>query len=226
MGDEFQIGHRSRLREKFLKDQKAIADYELLELLLYYSIPVRDTKKLAKELLQKNHNSLKEILYSNEAVDGVLGVGDKTKSFLLAIRELINRMQYQEIKEKTYKITSFKDLETFFKDFVGYDDVESLGVIFLDGEHKVIEVEKIFKGTTSKVSIYPREMIKSVLKYNSSAVVLFHNHPGFADIFPSKQDITTTNELINALKVVDVALLDHIIVSKNGILSMKKEKYF
>lgn len=115
--------------------------------------------------------------------------------------------------------------------FVRHDDIEKMYCIFLDAKNKIIKIEKLFSGTISTASVYPREIVKRVLELKSTAIILSHNHPS-GDITPSSSDFMITAQIHSALTSIDVALHDHLIVGKdfysfaeNGFLEKMKQKY-
>lgn len=96
---------------------------------------------------------------------------------------------------------------------------EAFGMLFLDSQHRLIAYETMFRGTLTQTSVYPREVVIQALAHNAAAVVLTHNHPSGA-VVPSKADETLTQTLKNALALVDIRVLDHVVVSGNKATSM------
>jgi len=138
------------------------------------------------------------------------------------------------IKEssKGNRISNSQEVYNILKPFyASQDDVEKMYCIFMDAKNKIIKIEKLFSGTISTASVYPREIVKRVLELKSTAIILSHNHPS-GDITPSSSDFMITAQIHSALTSIDVALHDHLIIGKdfysfarNGFLEKTKQKY-
>lgn len=123
------------------------------------------------------------------------------------------------------KLCSSDDVKDYFVLHLGLYEYEVFGVLYLNSQNKVIAFEELFRGTINELSVYPREIVKQVLHYNAAKVILVHNHPS-GDTKPSPLDIAVTYKIKNALALIDVNVLDHFIVAKNCIISMREEQNF
>jgi len=207
-------GHRSRIREKYLKNGlNGFLEYEILELLLTYSLPRRDVKALAKELLDKFGN-LHGVLYGDKtALYEIAGIKDNTYVLFQLIKD-INRFIYKENKLVGNKMSGTEELLKYLNLEMCNLKVEEFKVIFLDTQNVILDIKTLFQGTLDKSHIYPRELVKEVFAKNAKSVIFVHNHPS-GNITPSKADISFTNNMRFLLKELEINLLDHIIIG-NG----------
>lgn len=217
-------GHRERIREKYIKNGiKAFQEYEILELLLTYAIPRKDTKELAKNLLKKFGN-IENLLKANEEdLLNVEGIGPSSISFLKLIGELPNLLYENTLRSSD--IISIKSKDTLLKylrSAIAYENVEKFCVLYLSTANELIACEEKSCGTIDKSAVYPREIYKDVIKYNAKAVVLAHNHPS-ESIKPSKSDLEVTKEIAKGLENFDAVLLEHIIITKSSYFSFLEE---
>ena len=214
------LGHRARLRERFLGPTgEALPDYELLELILFSARPRGDVKPLAKELLKK-FESLAGLIHADEAaLRQVDGVGDAVVAALKTIRVATQRLIKSEIKDQTI-IQSWTALMDYCKLAMGNNKVEEFRVLFLNHRHVLIADEVMQRGTVNHTPVYPREIVKRALELSASAIILLHNHPS-GDATPSKADIDITKKIIDAAATVGVSVHDHVIITATGHYSFK-----
>ena len=215
-------GHRKRLLDKFGNYPDSLHDYELLEAILFFSIPQKDTKPIAKKIFEQ-YKTFDEIILNVEKLEKIEGVGERTTQYFLLIKKLLEKITRAKVVDQYYQIESPETVVNYLKEKVAGYDFETFGVVFLDGENKIIEVKELFKGTIDKVVVHSRELIKEILEEEACSIILYHNHPKFINLEPSKADISLTNKIKKSISIIDVELLDHIIVSYSGFLSMKKE---
>lgn len=214
------IGHRQRLKDRFAKEPKSLADYELLELILGYAIPRKDLKPLAKELLSRA-KSLTELLFHD--ISEVDGVGKHTEILLMAIKEYCDRCNKEIIKIKSKKLATAIAVYNFLKYTIALGQKESFVAIYLNSRQYLIEYEIMNTGTVNSAPVYPREVTEKALKVGACYVVIAHNHPS-GENEPSTDDIVITKQVKKALTTVEIKLLDHVIVSKTGYYSLRKNK--
>lgn len=222
-------GHRERVRKKFLENGfNGLEDYEVLELLLFYVIPRKDTKAIAKELI-KRFKTLANILKADTLeLKTVNGLGDVAITFLKmmgALPEKIyeDKLKNQKlIKDDKNKITDKEVLLSFLRNKIGYEDVEKFYVIYLSSSNEVIAFEESSSGTLDRSSIYPREIYKRVIMENAKSIIIAHNHPS-GNTCPSKCDIDITNEIAKGLKNFGALLLEHIIITRDSYFSFLEE---
>ncbi len=213
-------GHRGRLREKFrTKGADALADYELLELILFRSIPRRDIKPLAKQLLN-DFGSLAEILGATPSrLSSVNGLGESVVSDLKLIHAAANTMNAEKIRDRTL-LGSWSSVLDYCRTTMAFSEIEQFRILFLDKKNFLITDEVQQTGTVDHTPVYPREVAKRALELSSSAILLVHNHPS-GDPTPSTADIEMTKTIINTLEPLGVAVHDHIIIARDGHASLK-----
>ena len=206
MSEKDNQGHRERIKEKFLKNGiDGFAEYEILELLLTYCIPRKDTKPIAKELLNK-FKSLDNIFKADfDKLFAIDGLGKNSIAFLKLIGDLPSIIYKDDLRNK-----------------IGYEEKEKFYVIYLSSSNEVIEFEENSVGTLDRSSVYPREIYKKVINLNAKSIILAHNHPS-DNITPSKSDIELTNEIAKGLKNFGALLIEHIIITKNSYFSFLEE---
>ena len=229
MNEKNNQGHRERIKEKFLKNGiDGFAEYEILELLLTYCIPRKDTKPIAKELLNK-FKSLDNVFKADfDKLSAVDGLGKNSIAFLKLIGDLPSIIYKDELKNKklvdkeTLKISNKDILLKYLRNKIGYEEIEKFYVLYLSSSNEVIEFEENSVGTLDRSSVYPREIYKKIINLNAKSVILAHNHPS-DNITPSKCDIELTNEIAKGLKNFGALLIEHIIITKNSYFSFLEE---
>ena len=229
MNEKDSQGHRERIKEKFLKNGiDGFAEYEILELLLTYCIPRKDTKPIAKELLNK-FKSLDNIFKADfDKLSAIDGLGKNSIVFLKLIGDLPSIIYKDELKNKklvdkeTLKISNKDILLKYLRNKIGYEEIEKFYIIYLSSSNEVIEFEENSVGTLDRSSVYPREIYKKVINLNAKSIILAHNHPS-DNITPSKSDIELTNEIAKGLKNFGALLIEHIIITKNSYFSFLEE---
>ena len=222
-------GHRERIREKFLNNGiDGFAEYEILELLLTYCIPRKDTKPIAKELLNK-FKSLDNVFKADlDKLSVIDGLGKNSVAFLKLIGDLPSIIYKDDLKNKklidkeTLKISNKDILLKYLRNKIGYEEIEKFYVLYLSSSNEVIEFEENSVGTLDRSSVYPREIYKKIINLNAKSVILAHNHPS-DNITPSKCDIELTNEIAKGLKNFGALLIEHIIITKNSYFSFLEE---
>ena len=229
MSEKDNQGHRERIKEKFLKNGiDGFAEYEILELLLTYCIPRKDTKPIAKELLNK-FKSLDNIFKADfDKLFAIDGLGKNSIAFLKLIGDLPSIIYKDELKNKklidkeTLKISNKDILLKYLRNKIGYEEIEKFYVLYLSSSNEVIEFEENSVGTLDRSSVYPREIYKKIINLNAKSIILAHNHPS-DNITPSKCDIELTNEIAKGLKNFGALLIEHIIITKNSYFSFLEE---
>ena len=229
MNEKDNQGHRERIKEKFLKNGiDGFAEYEILELLLTYCIPRKDTKPIAKDLLNK-FKTLDNVFKADfDKLSVIDGLGNNSIAFLKLIGDLPSIIYKDELKNKklvdkeTLKILNKDILLKYLRNKIGYEEIEKFYVLYLSSSNEVIEFEENSVGTLDRSSVYPREIYKRVINLNAKSIILAHNHPS-DNITPSKSDIELTNEIAKGLKNFGALLIEHIIITKNSYFSFLEE---
>ena len=217
-------GHRERLRKRYIKSGlEGFNDYEVLELLLTYSIARKDVKPIAKELIEK-FGTIDEIAKSDvKSLLEVDGIGEGSAVFLKLIGDIALILYREKIEDKDIlTIKSKNSLLSYLRGEIGYSPREEFKILFLDSSNKLIASEILFYGTIDKSAIYPREIVERVIKNRAKSVIFAHNHPS-GSISPSKKDIELTQYMYDSLKLLEIRLLDHIIITKNSYFSFLEE---
>lgn len=212
-------GHRSRLRERFMKAGGSLADYELIELLLMAAMPRRDVKPIAKDLL-KRFGSFAGVLNANlQSLVETNGIGEAAAVSLLAVREAAVRLLQDDVMDQPI-LSNWQSLMDYCRAAMGHGKTEQFRILFLNSRNVLMADELQQEGTVDHTPVYPREVIKRALDLGASALILVHNHPS-GDPTPSQADIEMTRDLQAAGVKLDIALHDHIVVSKSGNTSFK-----
>lgn len=218
------LGHRQRLRTRFLiSEGKDMADYEFLEFLLTMSIPRRDVKPLAKQLVKRFGSFAGVINADNNELLSFPGLKESSLALLKAVKEAALRLQWQNLNAADVPVLNNWDLVLdYCRSKIGYSTVEQFMVVYLNSKLRLIGEDIEQRGSLNQVSIHPREVIKAAIDRGAGAIVLVHNHPSGV-VKPSGQDIALTQMIYEAGRLVDVDVLDHLIVSKDNVYSFAKE---
>jgi DNA repair protein RadC len=213
-------GHRQRLRERFLKGgPQAVADYELLEMVLYAAIPRADTKPLAKRLLAHFGGFAKLAHASPNELARVGGMGEAAIAAIKTIHAAAERLLKEEASNGPV-IQSWTALLDYCRVCMGHRKIEEFRVLFLNNKHALIADEVQQTGTVNHAPVYPREVVKRALDLSASAIILAHNHPA-GDPTPSKEDIQITKQIVAAAAALGLAVHDHLIIAGSKHYSFK-----
>ena len=213
-------GHRDRLRQRF-RDQgaAALADYELLELLLFRILPRRDTKPIAKALMAR-FGTLPEVLGAPpHLLSEIDGIGETAAQELKVIAAIAQRMLKGEISRRQL-LGSWQAVLDYCRAAMAFETREQFRVLFLDKKNVLIADEVQQTGTVDHTPVYPREVMRRALELSASALILVHNHPS-GDPTPSRADIEMTRTIVETGKPLGIAVHDHIIIGKQGHASLK-----
>jgi len=213
----------ARPREKLIaRGAAALADAELLALLLRTGVAGKNVLQLAQELLD-HFGGLSGLLQAGaDDLKVIKGMGgDSKRAELIAVLELARRAMAERLKERAV-FDSPGAVKEYLQMHIGSRPYEVFAVLFLDAQHRLIVLEELFRGTLAQTSVYPREVVMRALHHNAAAVVLSHNHPS-GSIEPSRADESLTQTLRAALSLIDVRVLDHVIVSAGQSFSMAEK---
>ncbi|WP_420861842.1 RadC family protein [Algirhabdus cladophorae] len=214
--------HRKRLRERFLVGgAPAMPDYELLELILFRSIPRCDVKPVARRLLDTFGDFNRVLAAPIERLMEVRGVGDAVAVDFKVLEAATHRMARARILQKPV-LSSWDALLDYCHTAMSHRETEHFRVLYLDRKNVLVEDEEQGKGTVDHVPVYPREIMKRALEINASALILVHNHPS-GDPTPSEADITVTHQIQDAASALGITLHDHLIIGKSQELSFRTE---
>jgi DNA repair protein RadC len=214
------IGHRARLRSKFDQAQgKGLADYELLELLLFLALPRGDTKPLAKSLLEK-FGSLAALAKADaKLILETPGVGASVLHVIQLMQAMITNILQHKMMEKPV-LASWQSVLDYCKASMSYDQREAVRLLFLDRKNKIIADEVQQTGTVDHAPLYPREVVKRALELGASALIIVHNHPS-GDPTPSRGDVDMTLKVQEAARHLGIEVHDHLIIGKGRHSSLK-----
>ena len=214
-------GHRQRLRERFLAGPASLADYELLELLLTYALPRRDTKPIAKAMLARLGSMADVLAAQPEDLRRVEGLGQGTELFWKLLQECRARADQQPPKARI-SLSHPSVVANMAMSRLGLLKVEEFWVALVDAKLRLISWEQVSKGTVGHAPVYVREVLKLGLERQAHGIFLVHNHPG-GDPRPSREDVAITQELIQGAQAVGLRVLDHLIVTQNDYSSLQQE---
>jgi DNA repair protein RadC len=222
MSSKSQEGHRKRLRNKFLRSGTAgFHDYEIVELLLTLGTPRKDCKQQAKEAMRK-FKTLRGVLEAPlEELQEIKGIGPHNVFGIKLIQEIARKFLKDKILERPICKSAREVFEYLYHSMRDLKK-EVFKVIFLDSRNQIIEISTLFEGTLNASSIYPREVIKTALKFNSVSLIFVHNHPS-GDPFPSVHDKTVTENLVFASRAMELNVWDHIVIGDNRYFSFAEE---
>lgn len=216
------LQHRKRLRERFQKaGAEGLHDYELLELLLTYAIPRKDVKPIAKELI-KRFGSLSGVLDADQKeLEAMSGLGPISATLIRLVKELCGAYLGERMKRKDI-LSSPQAVVDFARVKLSGLPHEAFMVIYLNTKNEVIEYEVVHEGTVDRAVIYPRRIIEAALSHHASGLILVHNHPsGHPD--PSEEDKRLTRTIAEATRPLDIRVVDHIVVGKDGYVSFVED---
>lgn len=221
-GDPHYLGHRQRLRERFLKFGLAgLADYEVIELILTLAIPRSDVKQPAKALIARFGN-LRGILDAPiEELRSMPGIGSVTPVALHIIKAAAT-LYLQQRGEGRDLLADPAQLADFWRMRIGALPNEVFEVGYLDSGYRLLRdgVETLEEGTIDRAAVYPRRVVESALRRGAAALVLAHNHPN-GRVIPSDQDKVLTRAVVLAAETVGVKIVDHLIVSAGESFSFR-----
>ena len=216
-------GHRARKKEQFRRQGlDGFADHEVLELLLYYAIPRRDTNETAHRLLQK-FGTLQNVFNAPaEELSRVEGMGEGAALFLTLLPAVYRRTMRSTGQEKV--LNSVEKCGRYFLSLLAQERQETLYQLCLDAKGKLLTCKKLSQGSADCTALSVRQVVENALLSGASAVVLAHNHPSGVAL-PSENDRAVTLWVRDALKTMDIRLLDHIIVADGDYVSMNQSGY-
>ena len=214
------VGHRGRLRARFMAaGAPALADYELIELILFRAIPQRDVKPLAKELIAVFGSFAEVIAAPRERLAEIKGLSEAAIVELKIVEAAAQRLVRGSVKRRAV-LSSWSAVLDYCRTAMAFAEKEALRILFLDKKNQLIADEEQQKGTIDHTPVYPREVVKRALELSATAVILVHNHPS-GDPTPSRADIEMTQAIVAVARPLGIAVHDHIIVGKDGHASLK-----
>jgi DNA repair protein RadC len=218
--DDGHAGHRQRLRRRFLKGGgNAVADYELLELVLFLAQARGDVKPLAKNLISQ-FGGFAEVISAPEVdLSRVPGVGEAALASLKTVQAAALRLMAEPLMKRPV-LRTWDQLIAYCRASMGFEKVEEFRVLYLDRKNLLVAEEVHQRGTVDHTPVYPREVVRKALEHGASAMIMVHNHPS-GDTTPSKADIEMTKEVAKAASTMGIILHDHVIVGRSDHTSFK-----
>jgi DNA repair protein RadC len=216
------LGHRKRLRERFLKAKlKGFQDYEIVELLLTLGSPRKDCKQPAKEAI-KRFKTLRGVLEASpDELQQIDGIGPHNAFGIKLVQEVAREF----LKEKIIKQPVYNSAKEVF-DYLYHSmrdlKKEVFKVIYLNAQNQILEVEGLFEGTINASSVYPREIMRAAIKQSATSLIFVHNHPS-GNPEPSANDRALTRDLVYAGRIMQIKVLDHVIIGDNKYFSFAGE---
>lgn len=213
------LEHRKRLREKFQRaEARGFHDYELLELLLTYAIPRKDVKPIAKDLISR-FGGISGVLDADlKKLEEVPGLGPASATLIGLIKELCVTYLEDRMKREKDVLSSPQSVVDFAHMKLSGLSHEAFMIIYLNVKNAVLDYDVMHEGTVDRVVVYPRRIIESALSKHAAGLILVHNHPsGHPE--PSEEDKRLTRAVSDATRALDIRVLDHIVVGKDGYYS-------
>lgn len=215
-------GHRARMREKLLtRGPDALADYELLEMLLFFAMPKGDTKPLAKALINRFGSFANVLAAPQQELIATRGLGTHSVSALKLVQASALRLARAEVMERPV-LGRWDQLMDYLTAVMAREKVEQFRVLFLDTKNRLIADEAQARGTVNHTPVYPREVVRRALDLHATALILVHNHPS-GDPSPSRADVEMTAEIRKAGEILSIALHDHVIIGRGAWFSFRRE---
>lgn len=221
-------GHRMRLRQRFEDGGiSALAEYEIVELMLTYAIARKDVKPIAKALLKKFGN-FKNILKAEKSeLISVEGMGEASATMINFISSIIPLYHMQVLEESPLELDSVDKLVQFFRARIGAEKIEVLEMACFDSQLRLLPkgAIRLFEGSANTANVDIRRIVECAIKLGASSIVLSHNHPN-GDAKPSLADIEFTRNLSNACRPIKLDFIEHIIIAKNSFFSFRRDGRF
>lgn len=213
-------GHRDRLRNRFMEaGAEALADYELLELILFRALPRRDVKPLAKQLI-RHFGSLADVISAEpDRLREVIDSESVVREMKIVQAAALHLSRSTVLKKEL--LPSWNALLEYCQAAMAYEKNEQFRIVFMDHKNFVIADERQQQGTVNHTPVYPREVMKRAMNLSASAIVLVHNHPG-GDPLPSRADIEMTKQIVEAGKPLNITVHDHIVIGRGSTVSFKQ----
>ena len=218
--------HRKRVRDKFLAGgfNDGTPDHEILEMVLFYSIPRRDTNELAHTLIDTFGSLSGVFKASADELMKVEGIGENSVALIKLIMEVARAYARDEKKKAAY-FSSMDEIGTYLLGRYAGIKEEMFTLLSLNSAGKMLSFDEIARGDISQVAVSTRKILETVIRTGANAVVLAHNHPGGIAI-PSSEDLSATEAVKNVLAHLDVKLLDHLILAEGDYVSLRQSEKF
>jgi len=216
------VGHRQRIKDKYKRSGiNGWLDYEVLELALSYVIARKDTKPIAKELITRFKTIDGVLDADREELKNVLGISEHAALFFSLLKDIAILYLESGLHNKNL-LSSPEVVYTYLRASLKGSADEKFKTLFLNGSNQLIAVETLQTGTVNKSAVYPRKIVERALYHHAVGVIIVHNHPA-GTLKPSPDDCAVTKTIRDALKTVEISLLDHIIIADNDYFSFNRK---
>jgi DNA repair protein RadC len=215
-------GHRGRMRTRLLiAGPEALADHELLEMVLFLALPRRDTKPIARLLLDRFGSFARAVAAPLADLRRIEGLGDAGAAALKTVQAAALRLARAEVLHRPV-LANWDRLMEYLNAEMAREPVEQFRVLFLDARNRLLADEAQGHGTVNHTPVYPREVVKRALELRATALILVHNHPS-GDPTPSHEDVQMTQQVQQAAQALALALHDHVVIGNGRWLSFRRE---
>ena len=216
-------GHRSRMRQRLLKSgPDALADHEMLEMMLFLALPRRDTKPIARALLSRFGSFAAVIAAPVPELLGTDGLGEAGAAAVKLVQAAALRMVKHEVAARPV-LSNWDRMIDYLTASMAHERAEQFRILYLDARNHLLADEVQSRGTVDHAPVYPREIVRKCLEHNATALVLAHNHPS-GEPTPSRQDVAMTKAIDQAVQTIGVTVHDHIIIGHGRCFSFRQEK--
>ncbi|MCQ4158709.1 DNA repair protein RadC [Roseomonas sp. GC11] len=216
-------GHRGRMRGKLLeRGPGALADYEVLEMLLFLAFKTGDTKPLAKALINRYGSFAGVLAAPQQDLLETPGLGEHSVSAIKLVQDAALRLAKAELAERPV-LNNWDRLLDYLNAVLAREKIEQFRVLFLDSKNRLLADEAQARGTVNHTPVYPREVVRRALELHATALILVHNHPS-GDPTPSRADIEMTAEIRRAGEVLAIVVHDHLIIGNGRHFSFRRER--
>ncbi|HEX3020532.1 MAG TPA: DNA repair protein RadC [Chitinispirillaceae bacterium] len=213
-------GHRSRLLQRYIgAGIDSLHLHEIVELLLTYAIPRRDTKQIAHQLVTRFKTISSVLNASEDELIRINGITTRSATLFHLLRDVM-AICLKERYEKQDLITHRRDVEEYLRFYFGHRKDEYVAAIFLDNSNHILQTEIVAEGTVNQCAVYPRLIIERALRCSATSMIIAHNHPGGA-LTPSEADWLITERIFTIGKMLELPLIDHIIISHHKVISLR-----
>lgn len=213
-------GHRSRLLQRYnTAGVESLHLHEIVELLLTYAIPRKDTKQIAHRLISRFKTVGSLINASEDELVKVSGITNRSATLFQLLRDIM-AICLKERYEKQDIITHRRDVEEYLRFYFGQRRDEYVAAIFLDNSNHILNTEIVAEGTVNQCAVYPRIVIERALRCSAASMIIAHNHPG-GGLTPSEADWLITERMFTIGRMLELPLIDHIIISHHKVISLR-----
>jgi DNA repair protein RadC len=214
-------GHRARLRGRLLRaGPDALADHEMIEIVLFLALPRRDTKPIARALIARFGSFAAAIAAPLPDLLAVDGLGEAGAAALKTIQAAAQRLSRAEIIYRPV-LSNWDNLMDYLTAILAREKIEQFRILFMDNRNRLIADEAQSRGTVNHTPVYPREVVKRALDLHATSIILVHNHPS-GDPSPSREDIDMTQEIKRAAHALSIVLHDHVIIGNGQWISLRR----